>query len=339
MVFKDFVQTWVDRYFSDRQAIVLALLLLVGFGVIITMGGTLAPVLASLVVAYLLETMVQGLHRRAHVGRLPAVLLVYLLFLGFLGVLAFVVLPLMWNQIGQFAKELPSIVNDLKSALMQLPERYPSYFSPAQVEEISSTAQHELGKLGQTLLSHSLASLPGLITLMVYLVLLPLLVFFFLKDKGVLIGWVGNYLPRERHLAGTVWREMEQQVGNYVRGKVVEVLFVGLATFIAFVLLDVKYAVMLSVIVGLSVIVPYVGATVVTIPVVLAAYFQFGWGSEFGWVVVAYGVIQALDGNWGVFFAIPLATLVKTLLNVWPGLRQEAEGADSVAVPEEAAAV
>jgi putative permease len=103
------------------------------------------------------------------------------------------------------------------------------------------------------------------------------------------------------------------------------------------------------VLVGLSVVVPYVGATVVTFPVVLVAWFQWGWGSDFIWVTVAYLVIQALDGNvlvpllfgevvnihpiaiivailvfgglwgfWGVFFAIPLATLVNAVLRAWP---------------------
>ncbi|MCG2634210.1 MAG: AI-2E family transporter [Gammaproteobacteria bacterium] len=364
VVFKEHVRSWFNRYFSDRQAIILAGLLLVGFGIIITLGGVLAPVLASLAVAYLLENLVAGLNRRLRLARMPAVWLVYLLFIGFLGVLAFVVLPLLWNQIGQFARELPSIVNDVRAALAQLPERYPSYFSQEQVDQITASAQHQIGQWGQGLLSYSLANLPGLITLLVYLILVPLLVFFFLKDKSQLMAWVSGYLPTERHLVDQVWSEMEVQIGNYVRGKVIEIMIVGVASFITFGLLGMKYAVMLSVLVGLSVIVPYVGATVVTIPVVLAAYFQFGWGAEFGWVVAAYAVIQMLDGNllvpvlfsetvnihpvaivlailvfggiwgfWGVFFAIPLATLVKTVLNVWPGLRQEMGAATAESVP------
>jgi putative permease len=96
-------------------------------------------------------------------------------------------------------------------------------------------------------------------------------------------------------------------------------------------------------------LVPYIGAAVVTLPVAMLAYFQWGWSPEFGWVIFAYGVIQGLDGNvlvpllfsevvnlhpvaiivailvfgglwgfWGVFFAIPLATLVSALLTAWP---------------------
>jgi putative permease len=109
----------------------------------------------------------------------------------------------------------------------------------------------------------------------------------------------------------------------------------------------------LSVLVGVSVLVPYIGATVVTLPVAVVAYFQWGWGTDFAVVLIVYGVIQALDGNvlvpllfsevvnlhpiaiivsvlvfgglwgfWGVFFAIPLATLVNAVLVAWPRISE-----------------
>ena len=55
--------------------------------------------------------------------------------------------------------------------------------------------------------------------------------------------------------------------------------------------------ILLATLVGFSVLVPYVGAAVVTVPIALIAYFQFGWGWDFGQVMIAYAVIQALDGN------------------------------------------
>lgn len=116
-----------------------------------------------------------------------------------------------------------------------------------------------------------------------------------------------------------------------------------------FVFLDVNFATLLAVLVGLSVIIPYVGATVVTIPVMVLGYAQFGWTSDYAWMMAAYFIIQIIDGNvlvpllfsevvnlhpvaiivailifggiwgfWGVFFAIPLATLVQSVLKAWP---------------------
>ena len=188
-----------------------------------------------------------------------------------------------------------------------------------------------------------------MVTALVYLVLAPVLVFFFLKDKDDLAAWLSAFLPKDRRVLVEVWHDVDDQIGNYVRGKVYEIFLVGSVTYASFALLGLSYAPMLAVLVGLSVIVPYIGAAVITLPVAVAAYIQFGWGSDFIWIMVAYGIIQALDGNllvpllfsdvvnlhpvaiivavlvfgglwgfWGVFFAIPLATLVKSLLKAWP---------------------
>jgi putative permease len=108
---------------------------------------------------------------------------------------------------------------------------------------------------------------------------------------------VKKFLPKERGLAAQVWQEMDQQIGNYVRGKFVEIFIVGAVTYVTFLVLGLNYALLLAVLVGISVIIPYIGAAAVTIPVALIAYFQWGWGPDFIWVIVAYGVIQALDGN------------------------------------------
>ena len=150
---------------------------------------------------------------------------------------------------------------------------------------------------------------------------------------------------------------MDQQIANYVRGKFWEIIIVWSASFVTFTMLGLEYAMLLGVLVGLSVIVPYIGAAVVSIPVILLAWFQWGWGADFIWLTVAYLIIQALDGNvlvpllfseavdlhpvaiivailvfgglwgfWGVFFAIPLATLVQAVISAWPkgrGVKEE----------------
>ena len=342
------VREWYHRYFADPQAVLLAALLLAGFTIVLTMGSMLAPVLASLILAYLLEGLVQQMVAR-RVPRFLAVLVVYALFLALLMIILLGLMPIMSRQLTQFFQELPNMVAKGKLLLLQLPERYPQIVSAAQIEELSARIRSELGGLGQSVLSFSLASIPGLITLLVYLILMPLLVFFFLKDKGAIVRWFTGLLPRERSLPTQVWREMDVQIGNYVRGKFWEILVVGSVTYAVFTFMNLNYALVLAVLVGLSVIIPYIGATVVTFPVALVAYFQWGWGEQFGWVMLAYGVIQVLDGNvlvpllfsevvnlhpvaiivavlvfgglwgfWGVFFAIPLATLVKVLIAVWP---------------------
>jgi putative permease len=341
------IAAWFRRYFSDPQTIILAVLLLLGFGAVLIFGHMLAPVLASIVIAYLLEGVVRVMARRG-VPRFSAVLLVFVFFMAFLLVLLFGVTPLLWAQTVELARELPAYLGQGQTALLQLPQHYP-IVSEEQVAELLQVIRAQSLGFGQRILTYSLTSLPGMITILVYVILLPLLVFFFLKDKETLVRWFSGFLPRERHLTVQVWGEVDVQIGNYVRGKFWEILIVGVVTSVTFALMGLKYAVLLGVLVGLSVVVPYIGAAVVTLPVALIAWFQWGWGAEFAWLMAAYAIIQALDGNvlvpllfsevvnlhpvaiivavllfgglwgfWGVFFAIPLATLVNAIIRAWP---------------------
>lgn len=116
-------------------------------------------------------------------------------------------------------------------------------------------------------------------------------------DREVLLGAISKLLPPQRPMMLRIWHEVNLQCANYVRGKALEILIVGGATYIALKLMGVPYAALLSLLVGLSVVIPYIGAAVVTIPVAVIALFAFGWGSHFIWVMVIYGIIQALDGN------------------------------------------
>ncbi|AZD78031.1 AI-2E family transporter [Pseudomonas chlororaphis] len=342
------LRDWIQRYFSDEEAVVLAVLLFLAFTAVLTLGGMLAPVLAGIVLAYLMQGLVLTLER----WRLPggvAVGLVFALFMGLLLVFIVVVVPLLWHQLITLFNELPGMLAKWQSLLLLLPERYPHLVSDEQVLQAIEVARGEIGKFGQWALTFSLSSLPLLVNIMIYLVLVPILVFFFLKDRAMISQWVRGYLPRERALITRVAQEMNRQIANYIRGKVIEIVICGGVTYIAFVALGLNYAALLALLVGISVVVPYVGAVVVTVPVALIALFQWGWSDQFIYLMAVYGIIQTLDGNvlvpllfseavnlhpvaiicavllfgglwgfWGVFFAIPLATLFKAVLDAWP---------------------
>ncbi len=343
----ELVKTWYNRYFSDPQAIVLSVVLLIGATIILTMGDMLLPVFASIVIAYLLEGVVR---RMQYYGskRLTAVIFVFSVFLAFLIFLIFGIAPLFSSQLSELFVELPRYLTQGQQLLLQLPQNY-SFISERHVKELVDLINRELTDMGSQIVSLSLSSIPGLITLAVYLFLVPVLVFLFMKDKERIWSWFGSLLPKDRTLVSQVSDEMDLQLGKYIRGKFWEIMVVGIVTYIGFVILGIKYAILLSVLVGLSVLVPYIGAAVVTIPVILIAFFQWGWTTDFFWLVGFFGVSQALDGTvlvpwlfsglvnlhpiaiivsvlvfgglwgfWGVFFAIPLATLVSAVIHAWP---------------------
>ncbi len=339
---------YYHRHFTDPEAVVLALFLLVSFLFLFFFGEMLASVFAALVIAFILEWLVnklEGLHMR----RGYAIAIVYFGFLSILAFTVFFLLPLLWQQIIHLIEEMPGMISHWQQQLLLLPVYYPELISEQQINDFIDTMRPQMVHYGQRVLSYSGTLVPLFAGVVVYFVLLPLMIFFMLKDRDLITHWVLSFLPRDRRLIENVWDEVYGQFGNYVRGKVAEVLIVGIVSWILLAFMGLNYAGLIASIIGVSVLVPYVGPIVATIPLAVVAYFQWGWGMNFFYVVVGYGVLQALDGNvlvpilfsevvnlhplaiiiaviffgalwgvWGVFFSIPLAILIKAVINAWP---------------------
>src|SRR5690606_21605056 len=139
--------------------------------------------------------------------------LVFLLFLTLFVVIMLLLIPLLAGQLGQFARELPAIAAKAQNLLLQLPERYPLIFSDAQINELLNSIRHNVNTLGQRVVVVSLTSAVQLMTFLVYLVLVPMLVFFMLKDKDKIVAWFLQFLPRERSLVNRVWADVDAGIG------------------------------------------------------------------------------------------------------------------------------
>ena len=327
------VSDWFQRLFNDPQAVILTVVLVLVTSVILVMGRDLAPVLASMVIAYLLEGVVQLLQHRARSPRLLAVVMVFVSFIAFVLFLLLGLLPVTSLQLTQLVQQFPNMLVKGQNLLLSLPALYPEFVTEAQILEVINALKAEIATWGQKALSWSLAAGMGFITITVYLVLVPLLVFFFLKDKELLLDWLREFLPRDHSLAQQVWGEVDRQMGNYVRGKFLEILVVWVATYVAFATMSLQFAMLLALMVGLSVIVPYIGAVVVTVPVALGIYLVVQGLDGYLLVPLLFSevvdlhpiaimtavlVFGGLWGFWGVFFAIPLATVVQSILKAWP---------------------
>ena len=349
------IYSWFRQRFSNPQLIILLALIGLGLLVVVGMGQMLAPALAAVVIAYLLEGVVKRL-RKFGLERLWCVLMVYTLFIATVLFLVLWLLPILYRQLSQLVAQVPNFITKAQALMIELPQKYPTLITEAQVEQATAVIGEHVATFGQSILSNTVTSVFGIITIIVYLILVPVLVFFFMKDKWLIMDWIRNYLPKNHDLAAEVWGEVDLQIGNYIRGKTLEILIIGAVTYVTFTWFGLQYAMLLATAVGFSVLIPYIGAAVVTIPVFFVALLQFGWTSEMYGVMIAYGIIQLLDGNalvpllfsevvnlhpiaiivailvfgglwgfWGVFFAIPLATLVQSVLHAFKATREKDE--------------
>ncbi len=351
----DLIRNWFKRISDNPQLTLMMLLLIfVTIALMLTVD-ILAPFLAAVVLAYLLQVFVDRLERYG-VSVWLSITLVFVVFVLLALAIVFGLIPLLIRQVTQLTRQAPEFISSLQETVSRLPEQYPALITPTQAKQVMNQLQTEVLDFSQALVGSLGGTVVGLMTWIVYLIIVPLMVFFLVKDKTKIVAWFASFLPRDRELTGQVWAEVHRQLQNYVGGKALEILIVAVVTYITFTLIDLQYALLLAVITGFSVLIPYIGAAVVTLPVAVVAILQWGFTGDAAVAVAAYAIIQALDGNvlvpfvfsevvdihpvaiivailffggiwgfWGVFFAIPLAVLVQAVLRAWPKAEESTE--------------
>lgn len=339
---------WIRRNFSSPGAIGLFFFLLFGFLFIEFFGAFFFPVIISVVLAYLLSSLI-GVLERWKFPHLLSVAIVYLLFIGLFLYLILGLIPSLWKQLTTLVVELPHAFTKSQSWVNDLMQRYPTIFSSTLIDHVSAFFKEQVGNIGQYIFQFSIATISNVVQVVLYLVLVPLLVFFFVKDKKAILRWANQFMPKDKSLVMTVWLEVNEKIGCYIRGRVIEVIIIGIITSVVFSLMGLQYAVLLGSLVGISVIIPYIGAILVTIPVVIVGLMEWGLTAHFLYLLIVYAAIIVFDGYvlvailfsetmdlhpvviilsvvvfgglwgfWGVFFAIPLTTFCNAVLHAWP---------------------
>ena len=340
---RSLLNKFIKRFFSNEESVYFAILLIFSFFFIILFGNVLLPVIISIVIAFLLNGFMTTLIKY-NMSQKLSLSITLIVFFGFYLSL-FMALPSIGTEINNLLQNLPIIVSSFQQNLIEMN----NYFSEEEIDQIFANLSNQIS----VLLSSALGQLAGTVSLMfnaiLYAIMIPLMVFFFLKDKSTLLPIASIVLPKENGFMQSVFAEMNDQLFNYVTGKFIEMLLVASASYILFAFLGLPYAVLIAILVGLSVIIPIFGAILVTIPVVLIGLYEWGLSENFYWLLGFYLLIQILDGNvlvpilfstrnnlhpvviiiavlffggiwgfWGLFFAIPLATFVKAIINSWP---------------------
>ncbi|KRO36860.1 MAG: permease, partial [SAR86 cluster bacterium BACL1 MAG-120920-bin57] len=332
------------------ETLVFSILVISAFLILFFLGSILTPFLISIIFAYLLIGM-QSRFESYGLKSSIALFLTYSIFL-LLGIALMVWLaPLLYQQLQAIVLEVPKWLSSFRLFAQDIPARYPDLVSSDQITVFLESLSGQISTLSQDFIKASIAGIQNTATIAINLILLPILVFFFLCDRETIISGFLSILPKERRMLKNVWVEMDEQLSNYARGKAIEIVIVGVAAAIIFIYFDLEYVALLSVLVGFSVLIPFLGAFIVTIPVAVVGLLQLGLTFEFSLLMASYLALQILDGNllvpilfsdavklhpvaiilavfvfgslfgfWGVFFAIPIATLIKAIWNAWPAM-------------------
>ncbi len=338
------------RIFSNEETVIFFLIILFTLILFSLFIEILTPFIISIVVAYLLV----GLQKKIETYGVTQTVSTIIAFSVFIivGAAMFTwLIPLLYVQLQSFVLDIPRLFNEFLNFVSTIPATFPDLVNSDQISVFFQAVSSELSSITQNIVKSSISGIQSTITVLLYIILFPILVYFFLFDRKNIIEGCLRIIPGDRAMLSQVWSEMDVQLSNYVRGKVLEIFIVGIAAAILFASFGLNYGALLAVLVGLSVLIPFVGAFSITIPIVIIGLLQFGLGTQFYLLIGLYLLLQFLDGNllvpiifseavklhpiviilavfifgslfgfWGVFFSIPLATFIKAVWNAWPGL-------------------
>ena len=341
----NFLKNFFDRYFYDDEQYAALFILSIGIVILYFLGGIIAPVLVSILIAYILNGLMSFMEEKGNSRILSLSVTLFVFGLFYLSIFLF--LPFLSRQILLLVSDIPQIYESVNLFLSNQLSGYA--IQSNQLDEVIINAFSYIPTLFQNALLQLNSGFSAVMNALLYLIIVPFLVFFLLKDRDIFMNYAEILLPKKKNLLTKIWKDLNIQLYGYLRGKGLEMIIVALVTGFVFYIQGVNYSIILAILVGLSVLIPYVGAILVTIPVVLIGLFQWGLDSSFYIFITSYLIIQALDGNvlmplllgrevklhpvviitavlifggiwgfWGLLLAIPIATFLRAIMVAWP---------------------
>ncbi|MFH2134924.1 MAG: AI-2E family transporter [Pseudomonadota bacterium] len=264
----------------------------------------LAPILAPFVAAAILAYVFDPLVDRLCVWKMPRTLAVLAVMLGaaLLGLaLLLIMLPLLQQEISQFVQRLPQWLDAARVNLLPTLQQWFGIeleWDSAAIKQLLIEHWQRAGGLASGVLLPWLGdSGSALLALFVDLLLIPLAMFYLLRDWDDLLARVDGLLPRQWYaqilkIAG----ESDQVLAEFLRGQITVMLLMSLFYVVVLWLVGLEFALPIGIVAGMLVFVPYLGMVLGLLLATLAALMQFGLGSDLLLVWVVFGAGQLLEG-------------------------------------------
>ncbi|MCK8817572.1 AI-2E family transporter [Natroniella sulfidigena] len=235
------------------------------------------PIILSGFLFYLLRPAVSIMEKR--LSRRMSILLLYLILVYILISLLFIVGPLLQRQFYSLIENMPVIISEIQSSLIDIQEsdffqRYP-LSEMLNIEEFIFELGDSINQMTTNLASDILAFLGTLVNLVLVLIIVPFILYYLLKD-GEKLGRsiVSIFNEKQRDDAQSTLQDIDKTLSAYIRGQGIVCLCVGTLCYLAFLIIGLDYALLLAVIAGVTNIIPYFGPWIGTVPAVVVGLFQ-----------------------------------------------------------------
>ncbi|SDK52212.1 AI-2E family transporter [Sediminibacillus albus] len=253
----------------------------------------LTPFLIAALIAYLLHPLIEKLHK-FNLPRWLVIIGIYFLFFGGAGYLLYKTFPVFIHQLKDLNENLPSFMEQYREAIYGLYEQ--TAYLPETVHDRMDLLLYRIEEFIGSLLTGIVQQAGRIMDIVILAAVIPVLVFYMLKDFDLIKKTLSKLTP-ERYRDGSrqLCREIDKSLGNYIRGQLLVCLFVSLTTYTCLWFIDMKYPLLLAIIMGLTNIIPYFGPILGAIPAIVIA-FTISTKMVF-YVILAVFVVQIVEGN------------------------------------------
>ncbi|MEK3977537.1 AI-2E family transporter [Psychrobacillus sp. FSL K6-2836] len=288
-----FFSTRYIKFLGGRNTVFsLILLLMIGLVIMIYdeisfifvpltvfLGNVILPIILAVIMYYLLRPILRLLEK-VKIKRVWGILIIFLVLIGLITLLVFLVFPFLKGQVFKLVEELPTyfiqLFNDLDNFLRT--SIFQEYYLQIEndVTSVLNGLPAEIGDFVQntvTGIATGISSIVGVLTSFVLaIVTVPFIVFYLLKDGEKLPNYVMKlFPPRMRDDLREVFTGIDRQISSYIQGQILVSMCIGLMIYIGFAIIQMPYALLLGVIAMVTSVVPYLGPVIAITPAAIIA--------------------------------------------------------------------
>lgn len=261
---------------------------------------TFFTIILSAILAYIINPIVEYLVSKG-MKRLYAVITIYLMTLGIVFILTFLIIPSSSREIGKLVNNIPIYFNNITKYIDVMYTRYYSTLGdlPPLLQGIETAIIQNISRMENVVIDGVKNFVGGAInsfTKIISFVLTPVLTFYFLVDKDFFQKKMKETIPiKYRGEVYSLAREIDMSVSQFVRGRLIMALCVGITTTIALLIIGVDFAIVIGFITGLADVIPYIGPFLGFIPAIIFAFIASPIKAL--WVAILFVLIQWVENN------------------------------------------
>lgn len=326
----------------------VALIVLIN-GILYVASDTIIPFFVAFIFAYLLAPVVQSNCNRFNISRGVSSSVVFTIFIsGFVAIFVLIV-PIIYEQFAIFVSKIPQYKSNVEEGIYAWLNKI-NNIDPelsAKISESIRSAINSAFTLFSSFANHLWQYTLATINIFIIIILVPIILYYFLRDWPFMIDSIESLFPRKsKKKIREIFYSIDGLLSAYIRGQMNICLMLTIYYVIGLEILGFDLALLLGMISGFLIIIPFIGAVISFLLVIIVCYVTFGYGAELLyttllfavghtiegyilapkiiggkiglhplWIIFAMFAAGSLFGVWGVMFAIPMAGILKILLS------------------------